>query len=275
MLIDAVVDKAAELKTAPQVLTFEPHPRAVFQPDAAPFRLTPAPVKERLLKEIGITNIVVLPFTREFAQMSAQDFVDRTLIGQLNAKHVVAGHDFSFGRNREGTMKKLPDMLAPHGCGVTEITPLKDEKGEILSATRVREYLKQGATEKAAEILGRNWSVSGTVIKGAQRGRRIGVPTANIALGEYLRPLFGVYAVEAKRAGHENVYRGVANIGVRPTVDGQSQLLEAHLFDFNEDIYGQEWEFALAKFIRPEQKFDDFDALRAQIKLDIEIAKSA
>jgi riboflavin kinase/FMN adenylyltransferase len=272
-VILSAVEKARAMNIPARVLTFEPHPRAIFQPDALPFRLTPFAVKERLLHACGVADVVVLPFTAEFAQLSAQDFVEHVLLDRFGAQHVTAGHDFVFGHKRAGDMKKLEAWLAKHQVGVTEIAPLGGKDGAVFSATLVRQFLQQGEPGKAAEILGRDWSIGGTIIKGAQRGRTIGVPTANIALGDYLRPRFGVYAIEAGRAGEALTHRGVANIGLRPTVDGASENLEAHLFDFNQDIYGQTWEFALKRFIRPEQKFDSFEALKAQIARDIEAAR--
>ena len=274
-VLDAVVERARAQGVPARVLTFEPHPRAVFQPHLPPFRLTPEAVKERLLKACGIDNVSVLPFTPEFAQILAQDFVEQILRDRFGVQHIMAGHDFVFGHKRGGDMDKLAAWLAPYQIGVTAVAPLVDAGGLAFSSTRVRALLQQGAVGEAADILGRDWSISGTVIKGAARGRTIGVPTANVALGDYLRPRFGVYAVRAGRVGEALTYRGVANIGMRPTVGGSSENLEAHLFDFDQDIYGQEWEFALTRFIRPERKFDDFEALKTQISQDIVAAREA
>jgi riboflavin kinase/FMN adenylyltransferase len=272
-VIKAAVEKARALNIPARVLTFEPHPRAFFQPNTAPFRLTPPKVKERLLKACGIDDVATLPFTEPIARMPARDFVDHILLERFGAQHLVAGHDFVFGHNRDGTMKKLAVMLAPHGVGLTEIEELGDD-GEGFSSTRVRELLLEGEVEEAAKILGRYWSIEGTVGKGAGvGGNALGFPTANIALGIYLRPKFGVYAVRAGPVGEDLKIRGVANIGRRPTVNGKSENLEAYLFDFDENIYGQEWEFALTHFIRPERKFDSLKALRKQIEEDVGAAK--
>jgi riboflavin kinase/FMN adenylyltransferase len=268
-VIDATVAKARALGLPARALTFEPHPRAVLQPQQPPFRLTPPAAKERLLKACGIESITVLPFTVAFSNLGAQEFVEQILLEQADAQHIVAGHDFVFGYGRSGDMQKLATWLAPHRAGVTEITPLSDEQGRVFSSTRARAFLQQGDLSAAAEILGRDWSIAGTIVKGAGRGRTIGIPTANISLGAYLRPRFGVYAIRAGRVGEPLTQRGVANIGIRPTVDGASQNLEAHLFDFDEDIYGQDWEFALTRFIRDEVKFDSLAALKAQIARDI------
>ena len=273
-VIAAAVAQARAMNILVRVLTFEPHPRSLFKPDQPPFRLTPRESKERLLKAYGIDDVAVLPFTPAFAQMTAQGFVEDILLARFGVQHIVAGHDFVFGHDRGGDMQKLALWLAGHHVGVTEVEPLVDGDG-VFSSTRARNLLQQGDAAAAAQILGRNWSIAGTVVKGAQRGRMIGVPTANIALGDYLRPRFGVYTVQGNRVGTAETYRGVANIGTRPTVDGGSETLEAHLFDFDQDIYGQEWEFALTRFIRPERKFDDFEALKTQISQDIVASREA
>jgi riboflavin kinase / FMN adenylyltransferase len=144
----------------------------------------------------------------------------------------------------------------------------------VMSSSRTRSALQQGDVQTAAHILGRSWSITGVVEHGAKRGTSIGVPTANIGLADYLRPKFGVYAIHARRAKDDSIYQGVANIGTRPTVDGKTEMLEAHLFDFHQDIYGEEWEISLIDFLRPEQAFVGIDQLRAQITKDIEAAKA-
>ncbi len=270
-VIAAAVAQAHALHIPARVLTFEPHPRAVFQPHLPPFRLTPPEARTRLLKSFGIDDVVTLPFTPELAHLSAQDFVDQILLERFGAQHVVAGHDFIFGFGRGGDMQKLRTWFAPHGISVTEVEA-KGGEGEVFSSTRIRELLLQGEVGAAAQILGRDWSISGIVIKGAGRGRTLGIPTANIALDAYLRPKFGVYAIRAGQVGAGLTHQGIANIGLRPTVDGKSETLEAHLFDFAQDIYGQEWQFTLTRFIRPEQKFESLDALKAQIMVDIQEA---
>ena len=267
-VISAAVEKARALHVHARVLTFEPHPRAVFQPHLPPFRLTLPEERARLLKSFGIDDVVTLPFTPELAHLSARDFVDQILLERFGAQHVVVGHDFIFGFGRGGDMQKLLAWLTPHAIGVTEVEAQGGE-GEVFSSTRIRELLLQGEVGAAAEILGRDWTIAGTVMKGAGRGRTLGIPTANIALDAYLRPKFGVYAIRAGRVGAALTHQGVANIGLRPTVDGKTETLEAHLFDFDQDIYGQEWQFALTRFIRHERKFESLDALKAQIGTDI------
>jgi len=272
-VVRAAIDKARGHGIAARVLTFEPHPRSVLRPDVPPFRLTPAPVKEKLLRALGVDDIIALPFTPTFSNLSAEEFVAEILIKRLGVQHVVAGFDYVFGHKRGGTMKLLRQWMAPHGVSVTEVTPFRDSLGLVMSSSRTRDALQQGDLKTAAHILGRNWSITGVVQHGDQRGTAIGVPTANISLGDYLRPKFGVYAILARRDSGGPAWQGVANIGTRPTVDGTTETLEAHLFGFNDMIYGEEWAFELTSFIRPEQKFDNIEALRLQIMNDIEVAK--
>jgi riboflavin kinase/FMN adenylyltransferase len=274
VVVDAAIAVARARNLPARVLTFEPHPRAVFVPENPPFRLTPFAVKESLLKAWGVDDVIALPFTLDFAQIEPQAFVENILCKQFGAQHIVAGYDFTFGYKRGGDMAKLAAWLNPHDVSVTEIAPFADAGGTVISSTRIRDFLRMGDVAAAIGMLGHEWSLAGVVMQGAQRGRTIGVPTANIALGEYLRPKFGVYAITANRVGDTQSYRGVANIGVRPTLDGQSENLEAYLFDFDRDIYGQEWEFALQRFIRPEQKFGSLSELKVQITQDIGAAQA-
>ena len=274
-VVKLALEKAKDLHVPAAVVTLEPHPRTLFRPDIPPFRLTPAAAKIRLLKGLGVHQVVVRDFTAEFAQLPALQFVRDVLIGELDARHIIAGFDYVFGHNRAGNMQTLREWLAPYGIGVTEVTPFRDATGQVMSSSRTRDALQQGDLAAAEAILGRPWSITGIIQQGAQRGRQLSVPTANMVLGDYLRPKFGVYVVQAYALHNPSrIHQGVANIGKRPTVDGVSENLEFHLFDFHDDIYGQEWEVELLHFIRPEQAFGSLDALRDQIMLDIAAAKS-
>ncbi|MDD3029051.1 MAG: bifunctional riboflavin kinase/FAD synthetase [Alphaproteobacteria bacterium] len=274
-VILAAQKKAEELGLNAYALTFEPHPRHFFQPNQPSFRLTPPDVKIRLLKALGIKEIIVLPFDETLASMPAKTFVEKILIDRFQARHIVAGHDFVFGHGRDGNMAKLSSFLKEKGIGTTEVDDLGDD-GESFSSTRVRELLLEGNPEAAAEVLGRPWTLEGPVVKGAGiGGKGLGFPTLNLDLNGYLRPKFGVYTVRAGRAGEPLAYRGVANIGLRPTVDGKSENLEAYLFDFDETVYGETWCFALMRFLRPEKKFDSLADLKKQIEEDIIQAKKA
>ncbi|MDD3289041.1 MAG: bifunctional riboflavin kinase/FAD synthetase [Alphaproteobacteria bacterium] len=274
-VIKAALDQARRLGGVPTVvLTLEPHSRSVFEPNRPPFRLTPANVKIRLLRKLGVDDVVVMDFTPEFSRMKAADFINDILVKQYAAKHVVAGFDFVFGHQRVGNMQRLRNGMAPHGIEVTEVMPCRDSQGEVMSSSRVRLALQQGDLSTARHILGRPWSISGIVEKGRQRGRTVGFPTANVDLGEYIRPKFGVYAVYARRVGSSKVFPGIANIGVRPTVGEDTELMEFYLFDFYSNIYDQEWEVELIDFLRPERTFPDLQALQAQIMSDTEAAKA-
>lgn len=273
-VVRSAVEKARGRGVPALVLTFEPHPRSVLKPNIAHFRLTPAPVKERLLRSLGVDAVITLPFTPEFSTLSAQDFVQKILIERLGVSHIVAGFDYVFGHKRGGTMPLLRQWLAPHAVGVTEVTPFRDSSGMVMSSSRTRELLQQADLKTAAHILGRPWSISGVVEHGAKRGGSIGVPTANIDLDNFLRPKFGVYAVTVRRMKDGKLWQGVANIGTRPTVDGTTEKLEVHLFNFNGDLYGEELEVTLVDFIRPERAFDSLETLKMQISEDIATAKT-
>jgi riboflavin kinase / FMN adenylyltransferase len=253
------------------VLTLEPHPRSVFEPEAPPFRLTPFPIKQRLIESLGPELLVVIPFSLDFARTPPRAFVERVLIHGLGARHVVCGHDFAFGHGRKGTPELLLWLGDEFDFGFTCVQEAKDEDGEPYSASRIRDYLRHGRPGDAARLLGRPYEVEGEVVEGDRRGRTLGFPTANLRLREYLRPANGVYAVRARwrQAEDELVYAGVANLGLRPTFGGAAEpLLEAHLFGFAGDLYGRTLRVEFVDYLRPEKKFDGLEHLRAQITED-------
>ncbi len=252
------------------VMTFEPHPRALFHPEGAPFRLTPFRVKARLVEALGIDLLFMQHFDSAFAGRSAEDFVTDVLIGCLAVRHVVVGYDYVFGKGRQGTGAYLHTMGERHGFGVTVVPPATAPSGEVYSSTRVREYLVEGKPAEAAKLLGHYWEIEGRVEHGDSRGRTIGFPTANLHLGEYQRPSYGVYAVRAGLdAGGATLWRGgVANFGRRPTFDKPDEVLEVHLFDTTGDLYGRHLRVALVDFLRPERKFAGLAELTAQIAAD-------
>ncbi|MCF4164725.1 bifunctional riboflavin kinase/FAD synthetase [Zavarzinia compransoris] len=269
-LIETAEAIAGEMGAIAGVLTFEPHPRAVFNPDTPPFRLTPDADKLRELDALGVAGTVVLPFDADLAAMRAEDFVIDLLVRRLRMVHIVVGFDFCFGKSRSGDVALLRYMGEMEGFGVTVLDPVGDSDcvpGESFSSSAIRKALQTGDVALANAQLGRPWSVTGTVLRGDQRGRTIGFPTANIALGDYLRPALGVYAVRVV-LDDGRVVPGVANIGRRPTFGKPDENLEVHLFDFAEDLYGRRIEVRLLAFIRPERKFDGLEALKAQIAAD-------
>ncbi|NYZ16237.1 bifunctional riboflavin kinase/FAD synthetase [Azospirillum sp. RWY-5-1] len=268
---------AREFGAPSAVLTFEPHPRSLFRPDDPPFRLSPFRVKARHVEALGVDLLFVRHFDTAFSQTSARDFVEHELVAGLGIRHAVCGSDFVFGHGRTGDVAALTTLGAGFGFGVTAVEPVTDSDDGVYSSTRVRDALLRGDPRGAARLLGRPWEIEGRVEHGARLGRTIGFPTANVELADYLRPAFGVYAVRAGvDEGLSTLWHdGVANLGRRPTVGGLVERLEAHLFDFDGDLYDRHLRVQLLEFIRPERKFDGLDALKAQIKLDAEAAKRA
>ena len=248
-------------------LTFEPHPREHFRPDDPPFRLTLSAERADALAALGVTVLYELPFDHEFSQMPAETFVTEVLHRGLHARHLVCGPDFAFGRRRGGGTEFLAKHAEALGVGLT-LVPLLADGGGPISATRIRRVLQDGYPERATADLGRAWTIRGVVAHGDARGRTIGFPTANIALGRHLEPARGVYAVMVRLPDGPS-RKGVANIGRRPTVnEGPESRLEVNIFDFDGDIYDAELAVSLHAYIREERKFAGLDALKAQIATD-------
>jgi riboflavin kinase/FMN adenylyltransferase len=254
------------------VLTFEPHPRAFFRPQDPPFRLTLAAERAAALERLGVGILYQLPFDAAFSELSGEDFIARVLQDGLAAANLACGADFAFGHRRGGDVALLAARAEACGIGLTIVPQLADGQGPI-SSTRIRRLLQDGYPDRAAALLGRAHAIRGVVTQGDQRGRTIGFPTANVPLAEHLEPARGVYAVTARLQSGE-VVKGVANIGLRPTVGGTQSRLEAHLFDFTGDLYGQEITVALHAFLRPERKFESFEALKTQIGQDAAAARA-
>jgi len=255
------------------VLTFEPHPRELFRPDDPAFRLTLSTERAEALAALGVQVVYEMPFDRAFSLLSAEAFVDEVLHRGVGAAHLACGPDFAFGHRRGGDAVFLAARAEALGIGLTVVPPLADAQGPI-SSTRIRRLLQDGYPERAAADLGRPWAVRGPVTHGDKRGRTIGFPTANVPLGRHLEPARGVYAVQARLPDGTTV-PGVANIGRRPTVnEGTESRLEAHLFDYEGDLYGQEIAVALHTFLRAERKFASFDELHGQIVADAEQARA-
>ncbi len=248
------------------VLTFEPHPREFFRPQDPPFRLTLSHERALALEALGVGILYELPFDAAFAHLSAEQFVADILRGGLRAAHLACGADFAFGHRRGGSTAFLAARAEALGIGLSLVPPVSDAEGPI-SATRIRRLLQDGYPERAAALLGRPFSIRGEVMHGDKRGRTIGFPTANIPLGRHLEPARGVYAVTA-RLPDGVLVKGVANLGLRPTVGGQESRLEVYLFDYEGDLYGAELTVELRHFLRDEQKFASFEALRNQIVTD-------
>jgi riboflavin kinase/FMN adenylyltransferase len=253
---------------------FSPHPRLFFQPDAEPFALMSETQRVRALQAEGAEIIHHIVFDHALSQMSPDAFVEEVLHHGLGASGVVTGADFCFGKGRAGSAEDLQRLCADRGiaCRIAEAVAMDGAEGKI-SSSDVRQALRDGDPERAADLLGRPFAIEGAVQQGDQRGRTIGFPTANVALGPYVRPAFGVYATRS-RLEDGRVIPGVANLGRRPTVEGTEARLEVHLFDVCEDLYGRTLETELIAFIRAEQKFSGLEALKAQIAADSETARS-
>jgi riboflavin kinase/FMN adenylyltransferase len=276
----AVIGEAAKIAHATgrplAVLTFEPHTKAFFRPDSPPFRLTPLRTKLHALETLGVDQVIALGFDEAFSHLSAEEFVAKVLTGGMKISHAVAGNDFRYGHKHAGTMDSLTEAGARYGFGVTRVSPVSAGDGTVYSATAIRQFVASGDMRAAAELLGRPWEIDGHVVGGDRRGRELGFPTANLKLGEYLRPAFGIYAVRAMidRPGAGWI-DGVANLGIRPMWQTEEPVLEAHLFDFSEDIYGQVLRVRLIERLRPEAKFEGVEALVAQVDRDKIAAREA
>jgi riboflavin kinase/FMN adenylyltransferase len=260
------------------VVTTEPHPRQFFDPDQPPFRLTPFRERVQLLEGFGVDAVLILNFDKDLAGTTANEFMGRILVDGLNMKYAVVGYDYRFGKSRGGNTDVMRSKGAELGFEVKIINPVavgvEGSAGEIYSSTLVREALRKGEARRAASLLGHWWTLNGRIQQGDKRGRTIGFPTANIPFQDSLEPSLGVYAVRVLLEGRGDVLKGVANLGRRPTFDKKDVLLEVHLFDFDEDIYGLHARVELVSYIRKELKFASLDMLKAQISNDCLVAKT-
>ena len=253
------------------VATFDPHPVRYFRPDTPPFRLTTLDQRQRLFGEAGADAMLVFSFDASLARLTAREFAQH-LTGPLGAAGVVTGEDFTFGKAREGDVAMLAALGEELGFGARAVSPV-GEGGAVVSSSRIRTLLVEGRPREAAELLTRPFAIRGVVEPGAKLGRELGYPTANLRLGSYLRPKYGIYAVR----GHlpdGRVVDGAANLGVRPSFDPPIELLEPYFFDFSGDLYGQTIEVELIEYLRGEAKFDDLDSLKSQMARDCDRARA-
>jgi riboflavin kinase/FMN adenylyltransferase len=274
----SVLDRALEISRErgipALVLTFEPHPRTVFRPETPVFRLTPAPLKARILEMAGFNAVIEYPFDIDFSQRSAEDFIHVILKDWLGASEVVTGFDFHFGRGREGGPAYLMEAGNRYGFGVTLIDAFRDENADVISSSHIRSLLKEGNVSEVAGMLGYHYTVEAEVIDGEKLGRQLGFPTANMRLPAEVDLAAGIYAVRFRTA-KGTLHDAVASYGRRPTVtDHGAPLLETYLFDFSGDLYGQVCSVSFFGYLRPELKFDGLDPLVAQIKRDEEEARA-
>jgi riboflavin kinase / FMN adenylyltransferase len=247
------------------VATFDPHPVRHFVPDAPPFRLTTLDQRERLFGGAGADAMIVFNFDARLASVSAEDFIADWLIGHLGVRGVVTGEDFTFGKARGGNVAVMAERGAELGLTCEAVSPVTD--GEVISSSRIREALVAGDCATATRLLTRPFAVEGIVQHGDKNGRKLGFPTANIDMGNYLRPRYGIYAVRGRLADGR-ILNGAANLGIRPQFDPPKELLEPHFFDFSEDLYGQTIEVEFHAFIRGEAKFASLEDLMVQMEKD-------
>ncbi|WP_323761557.1 bifunctional riboflavin kinase/FAD synthetase [Maricaulis sp.] len=263
---------ARSLKAPLGAALFDPHPRRFFAPDAPAFRLMSAARRNRILDSLGVRQLHVLPFSMDMAKMTPAQFVGDVLADGLGIAGIVTGEDFRFGAGRTGATDDLARLCAEHDIK-TAFAELHGNGADKVSSTRIRKSIHDGDMQAAATLLGSPWVVEGIVQRGDQRGRTIGFPTANLTLGDYVRPDYGVYAVRVGIEGDAPSLAGVANIGKRPTVDGATELLEVHLLDWSGDLYGRTLEIEFFDHLRSERRFDGLDALKAQIAEDAAAAR--
>ena len=265
-VVRRAIDRAFHERRPAVVATFDPHPVIFFRPDVPPFRLTTLDQRQALFDHAGADAMLVFEFGAALASMDAEAFVAEVLVGQIGAAGVITGDDFSFGKGRTGDPALLRALGERHGLAA-EAVPQVLLEGQRISSGRIREALVGGDTGTATHMLSRDFAIEGVVQRGDARGRELGFPTANVTLGDYQRPRYGVYAVRVT-LDDGTEHPGVANLGVRPTFQPPQELLEAYLFGFEGDLYGRRIEVALHAYIREEKKFGDVEALVAQMRED-------
>jgi len=275
-VLSRLLKEAKRLQVPATVMTFEPQPAELFSGKNAPARLSRLRDKFVQLDKLHLDRLLCISFTHEFANLSADDFIEQLLIKKLNVKFLVVGDDFHFGYQRLGDFSLLQEAGKKYGFEVVDTKSLSQDVGRV-SSTRIRSALAKGNLQQAEQMLGRKYSITGRVGHGRKLGRTIGVPTANLFLKRRVSPVSGVFVVSVQGIDEQGigdkVYRGVANIGRRPTVQGERQQLEVHIFDFQGDLYGRQLEVLLEHKLRDEVRFDSFAELKIQIDKDIQQAR--
>src|SRR5881227_3848737 len=272
----AVISTSAEHARAADgtlvVVTFDPHPEKVLRPEAAPHLLTATSHKIALIRDLGVGHLLIIAFDKQFAATEPEDFVQQLVKHSKPLREICVGHEWAFGKNRRGNLELLKKLGARFDFGVVGIPPVT-VNGEIVSSTTIRQAVEAGDLRKAAAMLGREYTILGTVVRGDDLGKKIGFPTANLSAHNEQFPPNGVYFAEAKLDGV--VYPGVVNLGCRPTMSsGRSdRILEVYLLDFERNIYGKDLELRFVHYLRPEKKFENIDALVRQIERDVQQAR--
>jgi riboflavin kinase/FMN adenylyltransferase len=273
----AVISTSAQHARAadgtPVVVTFDPHPEKVLRPASAPHLLTATQHKISLIRDLGVGHLLIINFDRQFAATPPEKFVEQLVTHSKPLREICVGHEWSFGKDRRGNLDLLKKLGAESGFEVVGVPPVK-ANGEVISSTAIRDAVQRGDFAKARLMLGRDYTILGTVMRGDDLGKKIGFPTANLSAHSEQFPPDGVYFAEAWL--DDVKYDGVVNLGCRPTVsrDKSNRVLEIHLFDFSRDIYGQDLEIRFVRYLRPEKKFDSIDALKDQISADVRQARA-
>ena len=272
-IISKLVKDAKENKKPSAILSFNPHPRQFFDREFDKYQIISENNKIKILEDLGIDNFISLTFDKTIANLTPKEFIEKIIIKKMKVHKLMIGYDFRFGKDRKGDTLLLQDYSAIHGFSLEIINPIKTkDTKEVFSSTSIRKAINSGDFKKANYLLGYNWSMEGIVIEGHKRARQINFPTANMLPHQQIFPSKGVYVIHALLG--EKKYNGIANFGERPTVDGKELLLETHLFDFKQDIYGKQLTVQFLTFIRKEKKFDSFALLAEQIKRDKQTAKN-
>jgi len=271
-VISTSAEHARPAKGIPVVVTFDPHPEKIVRPEKAPHLLTATPHKIALIRSLGVRHLLIIAFNRQFAATEPEDFVKQLVQYSKPLREICVGHEWSFGKNRHGNLELLTKLGTRFDFNVVGISPVT-ANGELVSSTTIRSAVESGDLSKAAAMLGREYTILGTVVHGDNLGKKIGFPTANLSAHSEQFPPNGVYFAEAILDGER--FRGVVNLGLRPTMSsGKSdRVLEIHLFDFERDIYGKDLQLRFIRYLRPEKKFESVDALVAQIERDVQQAR--
>lgn len=272
-VISTSAEHAESENGTPVVVTFDPHPIKVLRPQNAPHLLTATQHKIKLIRDLGVRHLLVIKFDKAFAATAPEDFVQQLVTNSRPLREICVGHEWSFGKDRRGNLALLRKLGTQFDFEVVAIPPVTLSNGELVSSTAVRHAIEAGDLAKAAEMLGREYTILGTVVHGEHLGKKIGFPTANLSAHSEQFPPNGVYFAQAKLNGI--IYPGLVNLGYRPTVSsGKSErVLEIHLLDFEHDIYDKDVELRFVRYLRPEQKFENIDALTKQIELDVQQAR--
>ena len=271
-IIQKLVNESNKMNVQSAILDFNPHPRQFFTKNYDDFNVVDEKTKIELLDQLNVDYYITLKFDSALASLSASEFIENFLSKKLKINNLTVGYDFKFGKDRQGDVNLLKKLSSKYNYNILIINPVLDPStSEIYSSSLVRKNIKDGNFERVSSLLGRNWIMQGTVVRGDKRASKINFPTANIIPSNLIKPKKGVYVVKVQ---YINKYiNGIANFGVRPTIDGKKLLLEVHLFDFNQDIYGKELTVEFLTFIRDEKKFNNFTLLTEQIQKDIQLAK--